>query len=135
MLTMRQRQAVTATLRYRYRRSSKKVRSQILDEFIATTGYNRSYARRVLGSKQPVGRKRKRTYAPRNRKYDADVFYALRQIWIAADCICGQRLQPFMAELISKLEQFEEIDLDGEVRHKLLTMSSVSSTQNMARVF
>lgn len=126
MLTMRQRQAVTATLRYRYRKSEKKVKSQILDEFVETTGYNRSYARRVLGSKKQVGRKRKRSYTPRNRKYDADVFYALRQIWIAADCICGQRLQPFMAEMMAKLEQFEEIDLDGEVKDKLLTMSSAT---------
>lgn len=122
MLTMRQRQAVTATLLHRYQKANKKHKSQILDEFIETTGYNRSYARRILGSKKKVGRKKKHRYTPRKRKYDAMVFYPLKQIWIAADCICGQRLHPFMEDLIIKLEQFDEIKLDPPTRTKLLTM-------------
>ena len=48
MLTMRQKQAITATIVRRYAKATKKEKTNILDEFVATTGYNRSYARRVL---------------------------------------------------------------------------------------
>lgn len=50
MLTMRQRIAVTATIRNRYRKARKKKKSQILNEFVKTADYNRSYARYLLGS-------------------------------------------------------------------------------------
>lgn len=91
MLTMRQRIAVTTAVRKRYRKSDKKKKIEILNEFVSTTGYNRSYARRVLGSLKKLGRKRK--YPPRIRTYDAEVFYALRKVWIVNDNICGTRLK------------------------------------------
>ncbi len=124
MLTMRQRIAVTTTVRNRYRKARKKDRSKILDEFVKTTGYNRSYARFLLGSLKKRGRKKK--YPPRKRKYDLKVFYGLRKLWIAADCICGQRLKPFIPELIAKLEQFGEIKINKSTKQKLLTMGSAT---------
>ena len=121
---MRQRIAITATVRNRYRKARKKVRSKILDEFVKTTGYNRSYARFLLGSLKKRGRKKK--YPPRKRRYDVKVFYGLRKLWIAADCICGRRLKPFIPELITKLQQFEEIEISKTVKQKLLTMGSAT---------
>ena len=47
-LTMKQRQAVTSVTMQRYRKARKKDKQQILDEFCATTGYSRGYARFVL---------------------------------------------------------------------------------------
>lgn len=122
MLTMRQRIAVTTAVRKRYRKSTKKKRTEILNEFVSTTGYNRSYARLVLGSLKKVGRKRK--YSPRNRSYDAHVFYALRKIWIVNDNICGQRLKPQIAETIRKLERFHEYRFNKRIKRKLITISS-----------
>jgi len=121
---MRQRIAITAAVRKRYRKTRKKVKTQILNEFVKTTGYNRSYARFKLGSLRKRGRKKK--YSPRDRKYDIHVFYALRKLWLAADCICGQRLKPFIPELITKLEQFDEIKINETIKQKLLTMGSAT---------
>lgn len=124
MLTMRQRIALTREVRNRYRRESKKAKSQILTEFIKTTGYNRSYARYVLGSLKKSGRKKK--YPQRERVYDARVFYKLKKLWIAADNICGQRLKPFLPELIDRMEYFKEIKLNKTIKKKLLTMGSAT---------
>ena len=47
-LTMKARQEVTKASAGQYRGASKKEKSKILDQFIATTGYSRWYARLVL---------------------------------------------------------------------------------------
>lgn len=122
MLTMGQRIAVTDTIRKRYRKSNKKKKIGILNEFVKTTGYNRSYARRVLGSLKKTGRKRK--YPPRIRTYDAEVFYVLRKLWIVNDNICGQRLKPQISETIRKLELFKEYRFKKTIKKKLLTIGS-----------
>jgi len=48
MLTMRYRKAVTTEVQDRYKKSTKKKKGTILNEFIATTGYNRTCAARIL---------------------------------------------------------------------------------------
>ncbi len=87
MLDMKQKIALSYEVRKRYQKTRKKNKTRILDEFIKNTGYNRSYARFILGSLKKQGRKKK--HIIRKRIYDADVFYPLRTIWIAADGICG----------------------------------------------
>jgi len=47
-LTMKQKQAVTKQLALTYKRGRKKQKGKILDTLIELTGYNRSYASRVL---------------------------------------------------------------------------------------
>jgi hypothetical protein len=124
MLNMNQKRALSYVVRKRYQRSSKKEKGGILDEFIRNTNYNRSYARRILGSLKKQGRKKK--HVIRKRYYDADVFYPLRKIWIAEDCICGQRLQPFIPEVLPKLEEFKEIKINKVIRKKLLSIGSAT---------
>ena len=51
MLDMRQKKAVTKELKKRYNKATKKKKSIMLDEFCATTGYNRSYASWILKMK------------------------------------------------------------------------------------
>ncbi len=55
-LDMRTRKAVVKRLQARYKRSRKKTKAKLLDEFVALTGYNRCYARRVLrqGHKESI---------------------------------------------------------------------------------
>jgi len=45
---MKEKQAVTKQLAVEYKRAGKKVKGRILDTVIELTGYNRSYAARVL---------------------------------------------------------------------------------------
>ena len=78
MLTMTERIVLTKTIKDRYRKAAKKSKSAILTEFCDSTGYNRSYARRVLGCAKKSGRPSH--YGPRKRPYDYDVFLVLRKL-------------------------------------------------------
>ena len=120
MLTMRQKQALTETVKKRYRKADKKVKGKILDELVATTGYNRSYARRLFTGHHKIGRKKKRI---RVKIYDQSVAIALTTIWVAADNICSKRLKPFLPELLEILERNNEITVEALTREKLLRVS------------
>ncbi len=139
MLDMRQKKAVTKELKKRYNKATKKKKGIMLDEFCATTGYNRSYASwilkikkdRVLGYMKTGGKtikfvaaKKKARKKGRPRIYTYDVFLALRKIWVVFDLICGKRLAPFMAEAVGKLKKHKEIETTGKVDRKLMTMSA-----------
>lgn len=130
-LTMKQRIALASVVRKRYQKAKKKEKSGILSELCENTGYNRSYARRILGTKGKKNNKNK-NYAPRGRKYDTGVFYPLRRIWIAADGICGQRLAPFLPEFLAVLERNKEIKVNKKIRKKLLEISSSTIDRMLA---
>ena len=139
MLDMRQKKAITEESRTRYSKASKKQKTKMLDEFCATTGYNRCYASwilkmksgKVLGYMTAGGKKikfvigkKKKTKRKRDKIYGYDVFLKLKKIWVIFDFICSKRLAPFIAEAVEKLEKHKEIDLTDEVREKLLKISA-----------
>ena len=77
----------------RYRKSSKKKKSVILDEFCAATRYNRKYAIFLIYTfkrfTKPKPKKRGRP-----SKYNClEVLQALRKIWLAANLPCSKRLK------------------------------------------
>lgn len=121
---MRQRKALTGEVKKRYHGSSKKKKTKILNEFVLTTKYNRSYARRLFNQKKKRIPKRKLIKLSKQRFYDKEVFVHLKKIWVIADCICGKRLKPFMPEFIQKLIDFKEIKINKKIKKKLLTISS-----------
>lgn len=135
-LTMRQRQAVTSVTHERYRKAGKKEKRQMLDEFCATTGYSRGYARFVLrnhgrevwlsGKRIVVGDRHKRQQRVRARYYDEDVVRTLSRLWELLNYICGKRLVAILPELINKLEQFGELQLPAVTKKKLLQISASS---------
>ena len=61
-------QELLAAIRDRYRASSKREKSRILDEFIAVTGHHRKHGIRLLGQsdddgeQQPAAKKGRRIY-------------------------------------------------------------------------
>ena len=130
---MAERRAVTAATRSRYQRASKKDKGKILDEFIELTGYHRVYARSVL---RTVARKivrhqqRRAESKPATEKsrrvYDQQVLIILRQLWMILDYICGKRLVAIMPEVLSRLEYFEELKVEPEIRAKLLRISAAT---------
>ncbi len=124
-LSMREKKSVTKEIKKRYTRATKKDKTKMLDEFAALTGYNRSYAARISRAK-PKGRRPAKRVRARPRVYSADLMPPLRRIWAVSDMICGKRLQPILPELLSKLEEFQEIAVDGQIREKLIRMSAAT---------
>jgi len=138
MLTMRQKKAVTRELRDRYRKSSKKEKTILLDEFIRLTRYSRSYAARVLRLKEVLGymqiggkrvrlvRDKRKIKRKKKKIYDEGVLVALKEIWKIGDYICSKRLAPFLSEIIPVLEKWREIKLKPKVREKLFKISAAT---------
>lgn len=134
--TMEERQKITAALAGRYQRVRKKDKGLLLNEFIALTGYNRSYATYVLrahGKKLRVTEKtivegdvRKRSRRRGKKTYGEDVKRALIKIWLIMDCICGKRLAPMLREVIPILERYREIKLNRDTRKKLYKISAAT---------
>jgi hypothetical protein len=133
-LTMKERKSVTKVIALRYKKASKKEKGKILDEFTQLTGYTRCYASYLLGSHGKrvvvgsnviaVGDVTNRT-SRRNRHkiYDSKVLDALKKIWFIMDCICAKRLAPILKEVIGVLHRYKEIELESDVRDKLLRIS------------
>ena len=91
-----------ATIRDRYRASSKKDKGLILDEFIAVTGHHRKHGIRLLGQlddDEDAARP-----ARGRRIYDEAVREAVITIWEAADRICGKRLKAALPHLVESME-------------------------------
>ncbi len=120
MMSQRSKREMIEAVRPRYLQANKAGKQQILDEFIATTGYHRKYAIRVLkhGPKPPGWKK------PGRRKiYQGEVVPALEKTWEIYGRICSKRLQPFLPEGVAVLERCQEINLDPETKRLLLSMS------------
>ncbi len=117
-------QELLATIRDRYRASSKNDKIRILDEFVAVTGHHRKHAIRLLrrsdegeGAPRPVrGR----------RIYDEAVREMVIMVWEAADRICGKRLKAAMPHLVESMERHGHLELDPEVRSRLLSASAAT---------
>lgn len=133
-LTMKERRAVTAVMRARYGRASKKVKGRLLDELVGLTGYNRWYAVWLLRSQgvRPEGQRRRVEPRRRARVYDAAVLSALRRVWAIMDCICGKRLAAVLPETIAVLERHGELKLAAATRQKLCAISAASIDRLLA---
>jgi len=120
MMSQRSKRELVAVIHPRYLKASKSGKQQILNEFVAATGYHRKYAIRLLkhGSK-PQGRRK----VGRNKVYQGEVVQALTHIWEICGRICSKRLKPFLPEIVSVLERHKELTLSSEVKALLLGMS------------
>jgi len=105
----------------RYREASRKKKTVILNEFIASTGYKRKYAIRLLCMREiPSAKILKR---PRARYYGKEVEEALLVAWAAANYIASKRLAPFLEELVPALERHGHLKLTEEVCSQLISIS------------
>lgn len=110
---MKEKKKITAVIAPKYQKAGKKERGNILDQFITTTQYNRSYAAHVLKTHGKkvwintdtviVGDARKRILRKKERIYDVKVSEELRKVWYIMDCICGKRLASILKEVVPRL--------------------------------
>ena len=107
MLNMREKQSLTAQIVRRYEKASKSGKSHILDEFIANTGYNRSYARRTISiAKTRDFRTHKKIKRVRSHEYDPTlILKPLSKLWDISNFICGKRLAPLIPDYLSVLRR------------------------------
>jgi IS30 family transposase len=124
MMSHKSKQELAAALRPRYQRTSWAAKRQILDEFVAITGYHRKYAIQLL---KHWPRLRRPQRQPSPRKYTAAVVTALEQVWRAANSICGKRLVAVLPALVEALERHGEVHLDSETRRLLLDISPATA--------
>ena len=107
-------------VRGRYCLAGKKVKTEILNEFVATTRMHRKSVIRLLNRRDRRGGKEKRG---RPRLYGHEAMAALKVIWEASDCLCSKRLQPFVPELVSILKRCGELTVTEEIEAQLCRMS------------
>src|SRR5674476_1167526 len=104
----------------------------MLDERCALSGYNRSYAARLLREKargRPSRRKRRRGRGP---VYGPELLAPLTKVWATLGGICGKRVAAVMGRTVAALERHGELALTDEAREKLLTMSAATIDRLLA---
>ena len=113
-LDMKTKKKLTEETAKRYCTASKKNKTKIIDEFIATTGYNRKYAIHVLKNSAYVKLTHFNTVARQSvqvitktrkkRKYEKYYGQAVQQevirLWIFSMYLCAKRLVPFIRDNI-----------------------------------
>lgn len=110
--------------RWRYLRAEKKAKGIILDEFCKTTGYHRKAAIRLLCNPAPASPSARGRGRP--SKYQPALLQPLKMLWEISDRLCSKRLKPFLPELVGALERHGEIQLEPEVKQRLLEMSEAT---------
>jgi hypothetical protein len=107
-------------VRGRYFRAPKKAKTEMLNEFVATTGMHRKGMIRLLNRRSRSSGSKTRG---RPRLYRHEAMVALKVVWEASDCLCSKRLQPFLPELVGILKRCGELTMTGETEAQLCQMS------------
>ncbi len=130
-MSLRARRELCDSIKERYRKSPRKEKKKILDEFASAAGYHRKHAIRTLG-RDSVKKKPAALRAP--RLYNKDVQEALVSAWKAANCICSKRLVPYLRAFVESLERHGHLSLGAETRRLLLSMSTSTADRILYRI-
>ena len=117
----------------RYKNAARPEKKRILDEFLASTGFHRKHATRLL-NQILRGERPRRERRGRVRRYGAAVQDALITACRTVNYICGKRLVPFLPELLPTLERHGHLSLSDPTRQHLLGMSA-STADRILRQF
>lgn len=131
MISKQGKRELREVLRQRYQQATKQDKSKILDEFIAVAGCHRKHAIRLLTATNALAAE---TPVVALRFYDEAVRQALILLWEAADRICGKRLKAVLPGLIAALERHGHLNLDAEVRQRVLAVSAATIDRLLAAV-
>lgn len=138
-LSMKSRKELTEVTARRYRRCGRKGKAAILDEFVASTGYNRAYAalllrrygtrRRTSGPKagvELVATKTHRKAGGRPAVYGRDVARAVEQLWRRFGYVCGKRLVGLIRASLPFVEQDPFLKITPATREALAKISAAT---------
>ncbi len=125
------RQEIVEAVRTRYERASKVEKGAILTEFTAVSGYHRKHAIRLLNPRLQVPAE---IAVEGERVYDEAVKAALVLVWETADRICGKRLKAAIPQLVNAMEKHGHLNLDTEVRKKLMAVSAATIDRVLSAV-
>jgi transposase InsO family protein len=134
-LSVSARTEITAKYARAYRAASRVVKSRLLDEVVAVTGWSRDNARRRLG--QAVKPRAVRPRSGRPRKFSKEATAILERVWAISGGSCGKYLAVAMPHLLEALEAHGEL-VSGqrrycrEVRGELLGMSAATIDRYLA---
>lgn len=134
---MKERKRLAEATAGRYRKAGKKEKGVILNEFVESTGFARSYAALVLrnqGRVVQVNRKlrvrgdvgKKLPRPGRGPTYEEQTVKVLVQVWRIMDYICSKRLAPVLGEMVERLLRHNELRCDAATRKKLARMSAAT---------
>jgi hypothetical protein len=122
-MNLKEKYAYVKLLQVRYQRSTKKRKSEIIDELVNNIGYHRKHAIRIL-SKINLKDLRKKSMRQRARVSSyLPIIKPLKELWMASNYLCAERLQPYIPEFLSVLEQHGEIKITKEQKQMLLKVS------------
>lgn len=119
-MTRRSIKEYAEAIRGRYFKASRKLKTRILDEFVAATGLHRKAAIRLLN--RPVSPGKYKSGRP--RIYNSEEVKILKIAWEASDQLCSKRLQPFLPELLEVLQRKGEVIMGEETQRQLCRMSA-----------
>lgn len=123
-MSMQAKRELLDAIRPIYKNASLKEKTELLNGFIAGTGYSRKHAVWLLTR----GKIREKATRKRARTYDDAVVELLREIWNAANNICAKRLIPFLPNMLDALERCGHISVeDPLVRERLLSISPATA--------
>ena len=125
MMSLDSRRELLAVTAPRYRTAHRTERSRILEEFVASTGYQRKYALTLLN--HPISKVPARKPRQRARRYPLAVQRALITCWHIANGMCSKRLIPYLPELVAVLERQGEWRLEAETKRLLLALSPATA--------
>lgn len=130
MMSQRSKLELVEAIWPRYLKANRAQKVQILNEFVAATGYHRKHAIRLLkhGPRPKRGKK-----TGRKKVYQGEVVSVLEQIWEICGRICSRRLKPFLPEIVEVLERHQEIHLSEETKALLLGMSRATIDRCLKR--
>lgn len=119
------------SLKERYAKASKKERGQILDEYVQTTGYHRTYAAAVLSGQYQYARRPIRR--PRHTLYTAEEARAVDAISDIFDEINAKLLRAAMDVELDHLVESGALKISPECHERLKQISPASIDRVRAR--
>lgn len=133
------RRAITNKVRTRYQKANRGEKKVILNEFCATTGYNRVYAATLLrtGPTREPGREASR-HAPtkprggRPLTYGGDIKRIIEILWKRFDFLCGKRLVALIRTSLPLLLPDASLRITDECAQALATISPATVDRLLA---